>query len=833
MPSADKRLFFLKKSVQRTRTATPVFRRMTKENIFDSVIIGAGLAGLSAAYGLKEFRTLILEKNPSAGGRVSTRYFDGAAYDVGAVLGYDPDCLPFEYLPPEAVEETGPVGLFFENKLYFGESVDKCLRDVFRDAPQEYLTICTMQAGKAGPESLGPRARNVVNAFFQVIHPGEIEEYSSEFQSHAFLRYRPMHYLNGNGGMIKEYLKRSAADFEYEAKTVSVRKSESGRHFCVSYHKNGKMLEACSRSVIVATPAEIARTLLPGASDQYRGYLESIKYGRFTVVALGLKTFSSFCDFSYMVTPGLPVTTIYKMTFPGTPLTILLFYYCDRASREMMSISDKRLIDLTKELAGVVGLPVTKNSLLFEDVVRWSHGGTILSAGSRLFSGREGLNPMPGIYLAGDYLYRNFPYGMEAAIRSGTETAGHVRNFLRKERDQNKRESVRNCDVKGFQSPRDPSDPVFRALKRCMEKLLDLGRKACRTPLPMTCIPVSPEKPFPLGDLVPLGFLLRALQYGPDHPEVSGIRKHLGTFLAKRKQNNLWPFHTGHLITSTDSSLILLGTDDITATHALEMFYDGVGGYYPQLWSRKPRPHHMPASRTYGHWCQPDFGTTCLIRALRKHHHLVSKTSLDYLSERFSQRSGLYFANPYLMDWALAMALENEHQDMGFRTQLLCEILASQNKDHSFGQFDPVMSTGLALLALTALGYTGDPVRHAGNWLAKELESDARCEKPVPFYSSEILDDKNDTLQKLFCLKTLNGNKINKIGNDYHALSCYEDSFRVIEYAVIFLALQASGQRYHYDIQSAELRQCHPRYQCKNHAEYIFRFALPPYAGNS
>src|SRR5437762_3278954 len=57
-------------------------------SVYDVVIVGAGLAGLSAAYALRDRRVLVLEREALAGGRVLTRSSHGVAYDLGAVFGF-------------------------------------------------------------------------------------------------------------------------------------------------------------------------------------------------------------------------------------------------------------------------------------------------------------------------------------------------------------------------------------------------------------------------------------------------------------------------------------------------------------------------------------------------------------------------------------------------------------------------------------------------------------------------------------------------------------------------------------------------------------------------
>ena len=87
--------------------------------------------------------------------------------------------------------------------------------------------------------------------------------------------------------------------------------------------------------------------------------------------------------------------------------------------------------------------------------------------------------------------------------------------------------------------------------KRSYAALETTVKTACQQPLSMTCFPPTPESPFSYGDLVPLGFALKAsIQYNPEAETTTQLQQYL---LGKR-HHNLWAFASDRLITATDSA---------------------------------------------------------------------------------------------------------------------------------------------------------------------------------------------------------------------------------------------------------------------------------------
>jgi hypothetical protein len=282
-------------------------------------------------------------------------------------------------------------------------------------------------------------------------------------------------------------------------------------------------------------------------------------------------------------------------------------------------------------------------------------------------------------------------------------------------------------------------DKISWARERAFTAVEQLAKEACQGSMALTCQPPPPAKPFAFGDVVPLGFMLKALNLkisADPIPVGLSIHKRLRDFLERTRQGHLWSYHTGGLVTSTDSTLVLQAFNDPPGVEALEIFGDGRGGYYPQLFSDKKEPAKMVADYSNYHWCQPDYATTCLVSGLRRAAGLEMKTSEDYLASGFENRSGLYFANPYMVDWALASALAGDASADTLKEKLVDEIVASMNEDYSFGLFDVPLSSAFAILSLAALGFRGRLLRAVQLRLLDFIEPEGTFPSATPFYST-------------------------------------------------------------------------------------------------
>ena len=314
--------------------------------------------------------------------------------------------------------------------------------------------------------------------------------------------------------------------------------------------------------------------------------------------------------------------------------------------------------------------------------------------------------------------------------------------------------------------------------------------------------------------MVSLGFLLQVLNHHTSAASIFRdveVRKGLTSLLQSRRQGLLWPYRVGGQVSSTATALVLQGFRDPEAVEALQAFADGEGGYYPWSLTDEKGPDDAVVRRR-----QADFATTCLIRALRNDVGLETKTSVGYLASRFESRSGLCFANPYLVDWAFASALGRDEAARELRDRLAAEILASMNDDYSFGIFDVPISSAFAILSLAALGVADRTIRIAQLRLLDFMKPDGGFPAGTPFFSAEATGQ-------------------GEVRGRPQTLDLRFHGHEAVSTAAAALALLArcSPLEKDPDILKERAGEAHPRYGCLDHTEYVQNFALPQYVGGS
>ncbi|HEX2207396.1 MAG TPA: hypothetical protein VHG93_06920, partial [Longimicrobium sp.] len=304
-------------------------------------------------------------------------------------------------------------------------------------------------------------------------------------------------------------------------------------------------------------------------------------------------------------------------------------------------------------------------------------------------------------------------------------------------------------------------------------------------------------------------------------------------YLRGKQVDGLWPYHTGSLTTSIDSALVLMGVRDRRAVQRLEAFRLPNGGYLPQHCTRGREPGKMTVSERVLHWCQPDYSIACLAAHLRARGGKGPTTPAAYFRDRFDTRSGLYIANPYLMDWIAALGLCAAPGTAMLRARLAAELMAAMDGDGGWGTFDRVGSTAAALLALHALGVPARRLRRSHGRLAALWDARADAAPARPFYSTERFPWSRQSAWTLMAalLDPVKAERMIRVNGEEHVITFYEDADGAWTATITALALlEGTRRRKTADAKApAASSDAHPRYGCATQGAYIERHAMPPY----
>ncbi|NEO46849.1 MAG: FAD-dependent oxidoreductase [Moorea sp. SIO4A3] len=407
----------------------------SQKAVYDVVIVGGGLAGLTAGYLLKDLNILVLEKEAQAGGRILSHSAHGIPYDLGAVFAYNPGSLPFTVNSSGLIRESEQIGIFYGGQVHYGSSPIDCLKKL--ELEQNYLQ--ELENFQVHPtqetERLSDKLYTLVNAFFQVIHPGDIWDYLPSLQQDALIKFSTDHYETSNGELIEQFQSHLGSILKLNTQVIEIIDNKTCVQLIIKTADDIDTLWA--KTVILTTPAPIALSLLKSIQEPCQSFLQSVQYGRGTVVAIGFKNLE-LTSFAYLVTPDLPSATIIQHNIQHNRNKVLLVYYVGEVSAQLEAIPNQQIIQQTLEILQQLGIgDISEDKVLFTDVHHWPMVGTIISEDSYGKWKQQLSHPSRRVWLAGDYVFANteqiMPYGMEAAILSGKQVVKKVKQYLNKE----------------------------------------------------------------------------------------------------------------------------------------------------------------------------------------------------------------------------------------------------------------------------------------------------------------------------------------------------------------------------------------------------------------
>jgi oxygen-dependent protoporphyrinogen oxidase len=432
-----------------------IIRTMTR----DVVVIGGGIAGLSAAWRLRHRDVLLLEAGDRLGGRMRSEACGDYWLNYGAHLFPGPGSR-VDAMARECGLRTAPVtgammGLAVGSALLDGGRVETFPlrlplspreRIAFaraglkvRRAVKRYLRLqrrFDFEDGRTFGEFLGPLPPAVHDIFSCAAHraTAELDELSAGCGIGLFALV-----WGGRGSLIARNLLGGTGRLPAALGRELGERARTGCRVDAVEPDGAELVvrfggeEVRARHVIVAAPAPHAAPLVAPVAERAASALAQLTYGPFVSVAIETsETGPMPYDEVYAVaTPGRAFdlftnqAQVLRGAGPRRPGGSLMLFAGGRAAATLMRGGDDAIVE--RFLGDLHSLyPATRGVIAGATVQRWQLGNVYARPGrGRLQAALEGpLGPHQNLHLAGDYFAELG--NMEAAARTGLAAAERV-----------------------------------------------------------------------------------------------------------------------------------------------------------------------------------------------------------------------------------------------------------------------------------------------------------------------------------------------------------------------------------------------------------------------
>jgi oxygen-dependent protoporphyrinogen oxidase len=422
------------------------------EGPLDAVVVGGGIAGLTAAWALRDRNALVLEASDRVGGRIwseprgeywlnfGAHVFGSATSATGDLLsslGVDARAVPGRLAAAALngkIVSRGPVELFpvrlpmpVRSRIALvraGVKLRLAVREYARlaapipgeDPAERQARMLAFLDDRSFTEFIGPLPADVDALFRSTLtrSSGEPEQLAAGYGVGYFhLVWNRAEGLSrtimgGSSRLIEALATELGPRVITSASATSV--ATDGDGVVVRYRQKGAERELRTRTAVVATPAYVTREIIPALPEETRAALAAITYGPYVVGAFSTneRTRTPWDEIYALATPrrsfSMLFNTVNVLRAEGarSPGGSLMVYAAAQRARDLGGLDDAEVAD--RFLADLHDLYPHARGVV-EDVVirRWERGLPYPQPG------RSALQPaltrsLAPIHLAGDYL---------------------------------------------------------------------------------------------------------------------------------------------------------------------------------------------------------------------------------------------------------------------------------------------------------------------------------------------------------------------------------------------------------------------------------------------
>lgn len=413
-----------------------------EETIYDTVVVGGGMAGLTTAYMLRDTNILLLEQEDRFGGRVWTEKVNEATYNVGTQffteenssfvhlvneLGiervtYDPATIPMSlYLNDKRYTSFYSLfslrvaldGLKFMSRTYRLTKIFQLPPDDLRYQKLVKQNLVDFQQGYS-PELLA-----LVNSYLQGACVSKPERTSAGIGAALMgdiFNTGQLAFVKGGTQQITDTMLGKLGGKIMNGAGVT-RVEETEGFVSISFQKNGKEQVIKARSAVMAVPPQIALKLMPQLPAWKKDALSRIKFGPITVISVFLRRDIPWDRFQGMLCNNVIFSGIMDATFDmeadksrDNPFIYNFIVSIppdeEKEIEAFLAKSDEEIVALTiKDFKQVMPEADIDNYILDTKVTRFPIGELELSPEYYLELLPQLPKPVGNIHFCGDYCH--------------------------------------------------------------------------------------------------------------------------------------------------------------------------------------------------------------------------------------------------------------------------------------------------------------------------------------------------------------------------------------------------------------------------------------------
>ncbi len=353
------------------------------DHVYDVIIVGGGVSGLTAAYMLRDQDILLFEKNERLGGRIWTEQIDGVPYNIGTQFLGEEDNSFVRMLDELGIQRNlysivdSPVAAYVGGEYFhdltamplgFGDIIELARivsiayrnQKIFRLDPdhpdwQEQSRIILADIIKTDSD----RVMAIFSAYLRAACVAKPERVSAGAGANLLgdvYSIAPIAHVEGGTQQITDTMATSLKGKVFN--NSPVKKVGQGEGIVqVAVERNGETVVFKAKNAVMATSAPIALALLPDSPAWKKKALEKVEYGsiitvnlffdqipwkRFVSMLANDLIFSGVIDTTYMADTsgekptGLKVLNVFISTPPSEKAL----------SKAMLSKSDQEIVSL-------------------------------------------------------------------------------------------------------------------------------------------------------------------------------------------------------------------------------------------------------------------------------------------------------------------------------------------------------------------------------------------------------------------------------------------------------------------------------------------------------